>query len=59
MENWAGNVKWTPQEVLLPKSEEEISDIIKTAVKSGKTIRTVGSYHSFTPLAATNSITMS
>ncbi|NBX78792.1 MAG: FAD-binding protein [Flavobacteriales bacterium] len=59
MENWAGNVKWTPQEVLLPKSEEEISDIIKTAVKSGKTIRSVGSYHSFTPLAATNSITMS
>ena len=59
MENWAGNVKWTPQEVLLPKSEEEIADIIKKAVSSGKTIRTVGSHHSFTPLLATNSVSLS
>jgi FAD-linked oxidoreductase len=59
MENWAGNVKWTPQEVMLPKSEEEIADIIKKAVSSGKTIRTVGSHHSFTPLLATNSVSLS
>jgi len=59
MENWAGNVKWSPQELLSPKSEEEISDIIKNAVKSGKTIRTVGSHHSFTPLLATNSFSLS
>ena len=59
MENWAGNVKWTPQEVLFPKSEEEIVDIIKKAVSSGKTVRTVGSHHSFTPLLATNSVSLS
>ena len=59
MENWAGNVKWTPQEVLLPKSEEEIADIIKRATSSGKSIRTVGSHHSFTPLLATNSVSLS
>jgi FAD-linked oxidoreductase len=59
MENWAGNIKWTPKEVLLPKSEEEIADIIKKAVSSGKTIRTVGSHHSFTPLLATNSVSLS
>ena len=59
MENWAGNVKWTPQEVLLPKSEEEIADIIKKATFSGKTIRTVGSNHSFSPLLATTSVSLS
>ena len=58
MENWAGNVKWTPQEVLLPKSEEEIADIIKKATFSGKTIRTVGSNHSFSPLLATTSVSL-
>jgi FAD-linked oxidoreductase len=59
MENWAGNVKWTPQEVLKPNSEEEIADLIKKANKSGKTIRTVGSHHSFTPLLSTDSISLS
>ena len=59
MENWAGNVKWTPQEVLLPKTEDEIAAIIKKAISSGKSIRTVGSHHSFTPLLATNSVSLS
>jgi FAD/FMN-containing dehydrogenase len=59
MENWAGNVKWTPQEVLLPKTEDEIAAIIKKATNSGKSIRTVGSHHSFTPLLATNSVSLS
>ena len=59
MENWAGNVKWTPQEVLLPKTEDEIAAIIKKATSSGKSIRTVGSHHSFTPLLATNSVSLS
>jgi FAD/FMN-containing dehydrogenase len=59
MENWAGNVKWTPQEVLLPKTEDEIAAIIKKATSSGKSIRTVGSHHSFTPLLATDSVSLS
>lgn len=59
MENWAGNVKWIPQEVLLPKTEDEIADIIKKAASSGNSIRAVGSYHSFTPLLATNSVSLS
>jgi FAD-linked oxidoreductase len=59
MENWAGNVKWTPQEVLLPKTEVEIAAIIKKATSSGKSIRTVGSHHSFTPLLATDSVSLS
>lgn len=59
MENWAGNVKWTPREVLLPKTEDEIAAIIKKATSSGKSIRTVGSHHSFTPLLATDSVSLS
>ena len=32
MKNWSGLEKWNPSEILLPRSEEAIQQIVKTAL---------------------------
>lgn len=59
MKNWSENVNWTPKDVLYPRSTEEVSEIVKEAAKAKRKIRAIGSGHSFTPLCATDDITLS
>ncbi len=59
MKNWSENVIWNPENVRLPKTEQEVIDIISEAKKTNKTIRVIGSGHSFTQLCETNQITLS
>lgn len=59
MKNWSENIKWHPGELLYPENENEIIDIIKRAKREKKNIRPIGSGHSFTPLCATEGISLS
>ena len=56
MENWSGRVKWNPESVQSPSSEEEIQKIIIQANNDAKKVRIIGTGHSFTPLYKTNEI---
>lgn len=59
MKNWSGSVKYFPQHIYYPQSQKAIQNIVQSAYKETKTIRVVGSGHSFTPLCKTNSILVS
>jgi FAD/FMN-containing dehydrogenase len=52
--NWSGSLTFTPQEIVSPRSTDELSQIIKNANSSGKKIRIVGAGHSSSPLVKTN-----
>lgn len=54
--NWSQNVTASPEYFYQPKSIEEVQAIVKKASEEGKTIRIVGSSHSFTPLCANDEI---
>ncbi len=56
--NWAGNVRWQPVEVARPTSEDDVRSVLTRAATQGWTVRPVGSGHSFTPLAATDGISL-
>jgi L-gulono-1,4-lactone dehydrogenase len=49
--NWAGNQGCRPVEVLRPRSEAELVEGVRRAAEAGRTVRAVGSGHSFTPIA--------
>ena len=53
IQNWAGNVRFQPENYLLPEHPDEIGNWIRRAATEGKKIRTVGSGHSFSPLIET------
>ncbi|GAA3535590.1 D-arabinono-1,4-lactone oxidase [Amycolatopsis ultiminotia] len=53
--NWAGTVKATPSRVHRPRSTAEISDVVRTVSAAGHRVRPLGSGHSFTAIAATDS----
>ena len=59
MKNWSGLEKWNPSEILLPRSEEAIQQIVKTALDKKRKIRIIGSGHSFTKLCVTDDILIS
>lgn len=50
VKNWAGTLTFTPTEIHSPQSEAEVSAIIKACRTHGRTLRVIGSGHSFTPL---------
>lgn len=54
--NWSKSVKFNPNQVLHPSSIEEVQSIVKDAYENNKTVRVVGSGHSFTPLIETNNV---
>ncbi len=53
--NWSGLVKCRPKELLQPTSLDELAEIVRSHAESGRSLRVVGSGHSFTPIVATNS----
>lgn len=59
MKNWAGNVKWNPAELCYPKTEHEIQKIVIRAANDHKSIRLIGTGHSFSKLCETDQIMIS
>ena len=57
--NWSGSVQAHPQTVMYPDSIEVVADIVQRCRREGRTIRVVGSGHSFTPLTASDDILLS
>ncbi len=58
-ENWSGSLQFTPEKIMYPQSDDEIIRIVRRAVQAGKTVRMIGSGHSWTPLVKTDSILLS
>lgn len=57
--NWTGNVQSRPQHIMMPKSVEEIVQLVAACRSAGTRIRVVGSGHSFTRLVQTDECLMS
>ncbi|GGG72900.1 D-arabinono-1,4-lactone oxidase [Paenibacillus radicis (ex Gao et al. 2016)] len=57
--NWSGIVQATPREVLLPGTIDEVVETVQLCRREGRTLRVVGSGHSFTPIAASDDILLS
>lgn len=58
-ENWSGSVRAAPTSVARPQSEAAIAALLRDAAAAGKTVRCVGSGHSFTPIAAGDDVMLS
>ena len=54
--NWAGNQKCSPIEVAHPSSDAELAAVVKATASRGRTVKVVGSGHSFTACALTNGV---
>ncbi|MFJ3586606.1 D-arabinono-1,4-lactone oxidase [Streptomyces sp. NPDC090127] len=54
--NWAGNVTSRPAREVRPASVEELADAIRAAAAEGLRVKTVGTGHSFTAIAATDGV---
>ena len=57
--NWAGNQVCVPQEILEPRSPEEVAAIVRRAADTGLTVKAVGAGHSFTDAACTRGMLVS
>ena len=57
--NWAGNQVCVPQEILRPRSPEEVAAIVRRAADTGLTVKAVGAGHSFTDAACTRGMLVS
>lgn len=49
-QNWAGNVRFEPREIVRPRDVASLQAIIRTARERRETVRVVGAGHSFSPL---------
>ena len=56
--NWARTASCTPEQFYRPRTEDEVLDAVRQVAARGKTLRPVGSGHSFTPLAKTDEAMM-
>jgi FAD/FMN-containing dehydrogenase len=54
-QNWAQTVSCRPSSYCQPRSVEEVVDVVKRAA-AGKTVRTVGAGHSWSPFVLTNDV---
>jgi len=57
--NWSGDVQCQPRQRLAPATEAEIQALVQSCRTQGRTLRVVGSGHSFTPLVATDDLLLS
>ena len=57
--NWSGSVQGRPQQIINPRSIDELTQVIGAARRDGRHVRVVGSGHSFTPLVQIDDILMS
>ncbi|MGW3387237.1 D-arabinono-1,4-lactone oxidase [Streptomyces cinereoruber] len=54
--NWAGNVTSQPVREVSPASAEELAEAVRRAAEDGLRVKTVGTGHSFTAIAATDGV---
>src|SRR5262245_20191727 len=54
--NWAGNQRATAAAVARPASAAEVADLVRTVAQDGRSLKAVGSGHSFTAAAATSGV---
>ncbi|MER5962822.1 D-arabinono-1,4-lactone oxidase [Streptomyces sp. NPDC002057] len=54
--NWAGNVTSRPVREVSPASAEELAEAVRRAAADGLRVKTVGTGHSFTSIAATDGV---
>ncbi|MFF8292876.1 D-arabinono-1,4-lactone oxidase [Streptomyces sp. NPDC016309] len=54
--NWAGTVAATPVREARPASVQELADTVRGAAEEGLRVKTVGTGHSFTAIAATDGV---
>ncbi|MEV2200323.1 D-arabinono-1,4-lactone oxidase [Streptomyces fradiae] len=54
--NWAGNVSVRPAREAFPASVEELAEAVRGAADDGLRVKTVGTGHSFTSIAATDGL---
>ncbi|MEO5969715.1 MAG: D-arabinono-1,4-lactone oxidase [Bdellovibrionia bacterium] len=57
--NWSGSVRFIPSHIHRPKTQQELVEIILNAVRSNRSLRALGSRHSFSELIATSGISLS
>lgn len=53
-QNWAGNIRFSPNKIVQPTSTQDVVDLVKT----GRKIRCIGTGHSWSELAPTDDILM-
>lgn len=53
---WTGEQRCTPAALVRPSAEDELVDVIARAAQAGRTVRAVGSGHSFTDCACTDGV---
>ncbi len=54
--NWAGNHTCAPARIAFPTTAVEVADVLARAREEGRTVRPVGSGHSFTAIAVTDDV---
>ncbi|WP_238599390.1 FAD-binding protein, partial [Corynebacterium heidelbergense] len=54
--NWSGVVRATPQDIVQPRGEAQLAELLATTARSAERVRAVGAGHSFTALAATEGV---
>ncbi len=52
--NWAGTQRCQPEARFLPSTETEVRDLVRRARQAGKTLRAVGTGHSWSDVVLTN-----
>jgi FAD/FMN-containing dehydrogenase len=57
--NWSGAVVCSPERIVFPRSEDEVSGVVKEAASGGKVVRIVGTGHSSTGIVGTDQVLMS
>jgi FAD-linked oxidoreductase len=58
-ENWSGSVQSIPKTIVYPASIEDVVYIVQLCRREHRTLRVVGSGHSFTPIVATGDVLVS
>ncbi len=46
LQNWSGFVRFTPRQVVKPRSLDELQQIVRECARNNRSIRVVGSGHS-------------
>ncbi|HET7078775.1 MAG TPA: FAD-binding protein, partial [Chloroflexia bacterium] len=57
-QNWSGSVRATPAEIVHPATQDEMIAVVNDCRARGRTLRVVGTGHSFTPLVQTDGVLM-
>jgi len=54
--NWSGSVRFTPAEKTAPANVAEVQAAVRRAAAAGRSVRAIGSGHSFVPLCETDGL---